>query len=298
MEPGKESGLEELEKKYSKFDRSDKNDNEFAKDLCNKVNKHISIRLLQETKRKNSLPSIKEFNNKKLSIIRFPTLDTSQMSKIDSKEITKEYIDRGNRAINKARGEQIIIDLTGNLGGRTDVMILAAGALLPKTEGCFLFKLQNKQGKSTNIYLNEKKTLKQKKFLTVNIPYSNEENNNYRNREHIKKIAVWVDKNTCSAAELLTLSLCSISKYSETEVRVFGTPTGGFTSKNTSRSIGNMQITYPIYSIEDVFGKSYMNDPIEPDQLVETSDNDSSVLNHKEYEKNKLKEITKEWFEL
>lgn len=230
------------------------------------LNKHSSAHLIEQNPSKNNLldmisenlPYSYKMNN--FTIIRIPSVYS-----LDYSFYTK-YCDTLDNLIKRSR-EPIVLDLTGNAGGSFAAMVMGANSLIPN--GKIFDEIDNK-GEEFPLYLNSRKIFGGIDQIYFKRDHYTEEISQYKKTK--EKISVLVDERTGSAAEMLTIAL-----KNNHNVKVFGTPTSGFTSVNQFYELPSDSlkdtwlVNYTIGYLKTNNGIIYNNNKIIPDVLLNST---------------------------
>lgn len=190
----------------------------------------------------------------KIGYIMVPAFSTS------NKEIGNEFASKINEMIKKLDSENEIkgwiIDLRTNTGGSMHPMILGLSSLVGNgTLGYFITK-ENKVP-----------------WLLENGKFGkNEISQSYNLKNPSSKIAVIIGKKTASSGEATVISFIG-----KKNVKLFGQPTRGFTSGNSTHLLSDGRSLALATSFEmDRTGREYRAE-INPDVLIDNPDNDKDI---------------------
>lgn len=210
-----------------------------------------------------SLPTLSKVGS--YNVITIPGIYSLSESTIST------YINTLSNLIEESK-ENIVLDLSNNPGGDVVPMLLGARSLIP--DG-LIFKGVDHTGNRSPVYLSSNKlkggisNVLELESDSLDLPMCKKTLN--------KKVAIIISEKTGSAAEALVLAL----KHNK-NIKVFGTPSAGYTSWNLSRELSRPDIdsiwviSYTIGYFEVNYGNSekdkqiYNNKKIKPDIEVKT----------------------------
>ncbi len=209
----------------------------------------------KKTSNTKGIEPLSKLIDSKIGYIMVPGFSTS------NKEIGNQFASKINEMIKKLDSENEIsgwiIDLRTNTGGSIHPMILGLSSLVGDgTLGYFVTKEKNVPW-----------ILENGKFGQNEIPQP------YKLRNPSSKIAILIGKKTGSAGEATAISFIG-----KENVKLFGQPTAGLTSANSSFPLSDGRSLALATSFEmDRTGKEY-REKINPDVFVEPSSEKDSEL--------------------
>jgi len=213
-------------------------------------------------KNSDSIPVQPEFRllDNKIGYIMVPRFNLARTDV--GNEFAKKIQDFIEKLDTESEIKGWIVDLRTNSGGNSHAMIAGLRTLLgDETLGYFIKK-------------NEKIPWK-----FINGKYGKYTASDYKLKKTDSKIAVLIDKQTASAGEMTAISFIG-----KPNVKLFGQPSGGFTSANKVYPLNDGRALALAVSFEmDRIGKEYY-DEIIPDVIVEKSgENDNCIETAKQW---------------
>lgn len=171
----------------------------------------------------------------------------------NDKKFRQKYIDIGNELLLKNDKEIIKIDLRNNVGGKSAAMI---GSLLP------LLNMSNKQTFTLSLCKTRTKFIKhliKKNNCVIDLINDNETAYGTNLKlEKCKKIIVYINEHTASAAESTVIGLMSLRDI--IDIKFVGKKTAGYTTSIKSFKLSNGgYLEIPIGFMTDVYENIYEN---------------------------------------